>query len=97
MAIEQALDRGKQVIVVTQPYVWLEGKSHERHVDQQTELAGMMTRLYASNRRVQYVNFGQVVDTRDTALSFDGMHLTPDGNRRVAAAFVAPVLRMVNR
>jgi lysophospholipase L1-like esterase len=97
MAIEHALDRGKQVIVVTQPYLWLEDKSHERHVDQQTELAGMMTRLFASNPRVQYVNFGRLVDTRDTALSFDGMHLTPDGNRRVAAAFVAPVLRMVNR
>jgi len=97
MAIEYAVDRGKPVIVVTQPYLWLEDKSHSRHAEQQAELAGMMTRLYASNPRVQHLNFGRLVDTRDTALSFDGMHLTPDGNRRVAAALVEPVLRMVSR
>jgi lysophospholipase L1-like esterase len=78
-------------MVVTQP--WL-AALHARHVDQQHELAGMLQRRFANDRRVRYVNLGEVVDVEDPRLSFDRMHLTAAGNARMAAALVAPVLEM---
>jgi lysophospholipase L1-like esterase len=90
-AIEYALARNHQVAVVSQPWF---GTLRERHMDQQHELAGMLQRRFAKDRRVRYVNLGEVVDLADPHLSFDRMHLTPAGNARMAAALVAPVLQM---
>jgi hypothetical protein len=89
--VEYALAGSRQVMVVTQP--WL-AALHARHVDQQHELAGMLQRRFANDRRVRYVNLGEVVDVEDPRLSFDRMHLTAAGNARMAAALVAPVLEM---
>jgi len=91
-AIEYALARNRQVMVVAQPY--RRGSLRARHMDQQHELAGMLERRFAGDRRVRYVNLGESVDLADPLLSFDGMHLTAAGNRPVAAALVAPVLEM---
>ena len=91
-AIEYALARNRQVLVVTQPYKL--GFLRERHMDQQHELVSMLERQFANERRVRYVNLGEAVDLADPRLSFDGMHLTAAGNRLVAAALVAPVLEM---
>lgn len=43
---------------------------------------------------VHYVNLGDVVDLKNPALAFDGMHLTPLGNERIADA-LAPVVARV--
>jgi hypothetical protein len=91
-AIEYALARNHQVMVVTQPY--RQGSLRERHMDQQRELAGMLERRFAGDRRVRHVNLGETLNLADPELSFDGMHLTAAGNRPVAAALVAPVLEM---
>ena len=91
-AIEYALARNRQVMIVTQPY--RRGSLRERHQDQQRELAGMLERRFAGDRRVRYVNLGEAVNLADPQLSFDGMHLTAAGNRPVAAALVAPVMEM---
>ena len=93
VAVEFALQHGDQVIVATQPY----GAGpyfRQRHGDQQSQMAAMLDRTFHGNPRLRYVNFGDLVDLTDTNLSFDRMHLTPLGNRRVAAAFVEPVLTM---
>jgi hypothetical protein len=63
-------------------------------MDQQRELAGMLERRFAGDRRVRHVNLGEAVNLADPELSFDGMHLTAAGNRPVAAALVAPVIEM---
>jgi len=91
-AIEYVLARNRQVMVVTQPYKL--GAMRERHLDQQHELVGMLQRRFAKDRRVRYVNLGEVLDLADPRLSFDGMHLTGAGNLPVAAALVAPVQEM---
>ena len=91
-AIEYALGRNRQVLLITQPYAL--GFLRERHVEQQHELVAMLERRFAGNRRVRYVNLGDVVDLADPVLSFDRMHLTAAGNRPIAAALVAPVMEM---
>jgi lysophospholipase L1-like esterase len=44
---------------------------------------------------VWHANMSAMIDLNDRRLAYDGMHLTADGNRRLAAAFVGPVLRAV--
>ena len=92
VATEFALQHGKQVMVVTQPYE-LEGVG-QRHREQQAQMAGMLQRRFGNDRRVRYLNLGPSVDLGDPALSFDHMHLTVAGNARLAADLVQPVLDM---
>jgi lysophospholipase L1-like esterase len=60
-------------------------------------MAAMVSRRFGSDPRVLYVNLGDAVDLMDPALSFDRMHLTAEGNRRIAAALVDPVLQLIAR
>jgi len=83
--VSVALKEGKRVLVVTEPYI-----SNE-HVAQQAAIANMLSVRFAGNPNVQYLNLGTAVDLRDTSLCWDGMHLTQEGNRRIAAALVQPV------
>ena len=83
--VSVALKEGKRVLVVTEPYI-----SNE-HVAQQAAIANMLSVRFAGNPNVHYLNLGIAVDLRDTSLCWDGMHLTEEGNRRVAAALVQPV------
>jgi hypothetical protein len=92
VATEFALEHGKQVLVVTQPYEL--GNVGSRHREQQTEMAAMLERRFGGNRRVRYLNLGPSVDLADPALSFDHMHLTVVGNARLAGELVQPVLEM---
>jgi len=91
VAIDYALARDKQVLVVTQPYAI--GKIvADKHRDQQHELASMLARKFGGDSRVHYINLGTAVDLTDPVWSFDGMHLTPAGNEKIADALVAPVM-----
>jgi hypothetical protein len=92
VATEFALEHGKQVLVVTQPYEL--GNVGSRHREQQTEMAAMLERRFGGNRRVRYLNLGSSVDLADPALSFDHMHLTVAGNARLAGELEQPVLEM---
>jgi lysophospholipase L1-like esterase len=88
-AVRQARQRGQAVIVVTQPYL------SDLHVDQQRALAASLEREFGGDSRVRYVNLGRLVDLRDRQLAYDGLHLTPAGNQRLAAALVPAVLDMI--
>jgi lysophospholipase L1-like esterase len=88
LGVDRALERGSRVIVVTQPYL---GDSH--HV-QQAELRAMLTRRYASDARVRYLNLGDALETRDPEMCWDGMHLTPRGTAVVGRALTPAVLEM---
>jgi hypothetical protein len=97
VAVEFALQRNRQVLLVTQPYEAISEFVHTRHVEQQAEAAAMLSRRFGGDPRVGYVNLGDSVDLMDPALSFDRMHLTAPGNDRVAAGLVAPVLAMASQ
>ncbi len=86
VGVDTALERGSRVIVVTQPYL---GDSHH---EQQAELRAMLTRRYASDARVRYLNLGDALETRDPEMCWDGMHLTPRGTEVVGRALAPAVL-----
>ena len=92
VAIDFALQHNRQLLVVTQPYEL--GDVGERHKAQQREMAAMVQRRFAGDRRVRYLNLGPSVDLWDPELSFDHMHLTVAGNTRIADDLVRPVLEM---
>ena len=87
-AITAARARDRAVLVVTQPYI------SDQHVDQQRALVGMLSSRYGRDPEVAHANMGPVVDLRNVQLAFDGMHLTPEGNRLVGEALVEPVLAL---
>lgn len=84
-AIDFVRRQGKSVVVVTQPYI---GGGHR---EQQADLRKMLGNRYARDASVRYVNLGDAVDTTDPSMCWDGMHLTPEGNRRLAAALLPSV------
>ena len=88
-ATELALAKGERVLVVTEPYIV------DAHVQQQSELARLLKSRFAAEPRVRYVNLGETIDLRDPSLCWDGMHLTEEGNRRIAAALREPALEML--
>ncbi len=83
------IKRGKRVLVVTEPYI------SDKHVDQQRALEGMLSQHFAGQANFRYLNLGRAVDLRDHSLCWDGMHLTEEGNRRIAEALTQPVLEML--
>lgn len=95
-AVEFALRHDKQVLVITQPY-GIGAAYRPRHMDQQNEMVGLLHRRFGAEPRVHYVSLGDAVDLADVSLSFDRMHLTPEGNQRAAARLVSPVLEMASR
>ncbi len=88
-AVDYALSRGKQVVVVTEPYI------ADFHVEQQRIMVGMLRERFGSHPRVHYVNLGRAVDLRDRRLAYDGMHLTAPGNERIAGNLVQPLLEVL--
>jgi len=88
-ASELALAKGKRVLIVGEPYI------NDDHVDQQAELERMLKFRFAGQPRLRYLNLGRVVDLRDPSLCWDGMHLSVEGNRRIAAALIQPALEML--
>ena len=92
-AVDYALQHGKRVLVIGQPY--LEGSQlRARHIDQQTTLASGLARRYAGNPRVRYADVGDAVDISNPLVGYDHMHLTAPANAAVADALVAPVLAL---
>ncbi|HSE96488.1 MAG TPA: hypothetical protein VLD61_11405 [Methylomirabilota bacterium] len=88
-AVEYALARGARVMVVTQPFI------SSRHVAQQRALATTLRTAFGGDGRVRHVDLGGAVDLGDVTLAFDGMHLTPAGNARIAEALVGPALELL--
>jgi lysophospholipase L1-like esterase len=89
--VELALSSGKTVVVVTEPYI------ADRHVEQQAAMAQMLRQRFAGNGKVVYVNLGRVVDLKDRSLAWDGMHLTVEGNKRIAQALEVPIREVVEQ
>jgi lysophospholipase L1-like esterase len=94
VAVDYALSRRQKVIVAGQPRVYPE-KLGVRHEEQQLALAAMISRRFAGNRDVLYVDLAHAIDLRDRTAAPDGMHLNAHANRRLAEQLVGPVLDLV--
>ena len=86
-----ALGKGKRVLIVGEPYIT------DPHIVQQHELQNFLRNRYAGQSKLGYVDLGRTVDLRDQSLCWDGMHLTEEGNRRIAAALSEPVRDMLRK
>jgi lysophospholipase L1-like esterase len=89
-AIVYSRAQRKAVLVVTQPYI------SDRHVEQQRALRAMLRAEFPADRFVQYIDLGWAVDLHDRRLAYDGMHLTPSGNQRIADAMTGYVLVLLS-
>jgi hypothetical protein len=85
-AVEWARERGKAVIVVTQPF------KSDTHVEQQANVAAMLRARFGNDRNVRYVNLGHAVDLSDPAIAYDGLHLVASGNAAIAEHLLRPVI-----
>ncbi len=83
-AVLWAHDRNIPLVVVGQPLI------REDHQRQQAALAAHLETFRPWVPTVRYLQ--TALDLHDTALAFDGMHLTAAGNKKIAEA-VAPVVR----
>ena len=88
-AVEHALARHQLVVVITQPFI------SDLHIEQQRALADMMKRRFSGEPRVRYVDLGPLIDLRDQAIAYDGIHLVASGNERIADALVADVVALI--
>ena len=93
-AVRYGLAHGKGVVVGSQPRAMGEGLAHERHIRQQAMLASMIERNFGQQPRVAWADFSTLVDLTSVDATFDGMHLKPEANAKVAAALVEPVLKV---
>lgn len=91
-AIQYGLDRGKKVLVVSQPELPFTPKL--RFQQQQDALTDMLSRVFRGTDRVAHFTIGDRVNLEDTDLSFDHMHLGVDGNRLVAEFLTEPVVTL---
>ncbi|MBZ5559472.1 MAG: SGNH/GDSL hydrolase family protein [Acidobacteriia bacterium] len=101
-AVDYALAKNEQVFVVTEPYATRAtmagapgqmSAGWQYHVEQQRIMSEMLAVVYRSESRVHYINMGPAVDLGDPALCYDGVHLTVEGNRRLAEHLAPEILR----
>jgi hypothetical protein len=89
-AVQLARSGGARVLVASQPFV------SDTHVQQQTALRDAISRAFARDPGVRFASFGRSIDLRDATLAFDGMHLTAEGNVRLAMAMAPEVLSLLD-
>jgi hypothetical protein len=95
-AIVFARCKGQTVLVVTQP----DAPEQTDVSEEQQALRTMLRERFQSDRDVWYLDLSRAVDVHDRTLAFEGSHLTPLGNQRVAerlAEYLGPWLRGSNR
>lgn len=92
-AVTRTVSAGKNVLVVGQPRMIHEQRA--RLNGQQAEVSAMLQRHFSGSSRVRYVDLGSAVNLADTAIAYDGMHLTAAGNEIIAERLVEPVSAML--
>ena len=89
-AAKYMLDRGKKVIIVTQPYI------ADAHIKQQNLLWRFLDEQFPAHPRILKINLGKALSVKDRRYAFDGMHLTSVGNKKIAEALLEPTLKFLN-
>jgi GDSL-like Lipase/Acylhydrolase family len=97
VAVEYARQRGRQVIVVTQPYLANDPSVRARHMDEQAQMRGMLARKFGADPDVRAVDLGNQVNLEDPTMAFDHVHLTPKGNAQLVDGLAGPVLEIALR
>jgi hypothetical protein len=90
-SVNWALAHGKNVAVVTPPYI------STRHKQQQESLAALLKQRFGGDKRFVYDNEGPEIDLRQSRWSTDGIHLTDAGIARLADNLVEPLLTISRR
>ena len=85
VAVKSVLDRGKHAVVVTEPIV----SAGQR--EQQLVMREYLPKRFPASARLTFIDAGTAVDVTNPAVAPDGVHLTPDGNRRIAQLLAGPV------
>lgn len=88
LAVGQAIAQGAGVLVVTQPDLG------PRHRAQQRALRATLAAAFPG-REVRHVDLSGTVDLEDRRLAWDGMHLTAEGNRRIADALAQAMAPLI--
>jgi len=70
-------------------------RTTDRHIAQQKAVETMIQMRFPNQPHLRYVNPGGAVDLRDKSLCWDGIHLTREGNRRIAGALRQPVFDLL--
>jgi hypothetical protein len=89
-AITYARSKGQSVLVVNQPYM------SDRHIQEQQALQSMLRQRFSADPAVHYLDLGWAVDLTDPAIAYDGAHLRPLGNDRIADQLVEPVRTLLS-
>lgn len=89
-AVTYARSLGLPALVVNQPY------ETPLQIRIQQALQDMLRKRHGSDLGVRYLNLGNAVDLTDSALTYDGVHLTPAGNHKMATQLVAPALELLS-
>jgi hypothetical protein len=55
----------------------------------------MLQARFGANQRLRYVNLGRLLNLRDRAVAYDGLHLVATANDQVAAQLTGPVMELV--
>lgn len=71
--------------------------SRARHQDQQAATAAMLLRKFQGDEMVRSVDLSRTVDLEDRHVSFDEMHLDPDGNAVIARALAPHVRTLIGK
>jgi hypothetical protein len=88
-AVAYARSLGLPVLVVNQP------NTSDRQVEAQQAIQAMLRERFSTDAAVRYLDLGWAVDLHDTGLSFDGEHLTPAGNARIAERLIEPARELL--
>ena len=58
-------------------------------------MAGMLREQFGEHPRLRYINLGSAINLKDLTLAYDGMHLTAEGNERIAGLLVPPLVEVL--
>lgn len=90
-AVTYARSLGLPTLVVNQPY------ETEFQVQIQQALQVMLREQHGHDSGVRYLDLGRAIDLTDSALTYDGVHLTPAGNTKMAGQLAEPAMVLLKR
>jgi len=93
-ATRYARSVGARVLIVTQP-IYPNEKNIREEGDQQAKLAAAIQAAFPGDRDVRFLDLSKGIDLSDPQVSFDTMHLTPQGNGRLAQLMLPAVEALV--
>lgn len=77
-------------LVVNQPY------ETPFQIRIQRALQEMLRKRHGHDAGVRYLDLGTAIDLTDSALTYDGVHLTPAGNHQMAGKLLEPALDLLS-